>query len=198
MKALLTACAVALFVVAGATKADELFFLDAGTQIKGDSTAQGYENMIQVLSFNLGVKNSVTIGVGAGGGAGIGKASFQPIVVYKYTDIASPLLFLACTNGKAIPTVVLHAVKFVPNSEVPNYREYLTITLTKVIVSGINDNGPDQNNASQVAESVSLVCATMKMTVKTFGSDGRVTKTVTDGWDFITNRQLPGSTAPPP
>ena len=77
-------------------------------------------------------------------------------------------------------------------------QEYLTITLTNVVVSGINDTGPDQNNASQVAESLSLVCATMKMSVKSFGSAGNVLKTVTDGWDFTKNKELTGSTAPPP
>jgi|GEM_PF-3906117 len=196
MKALLITCAVALFFAVGVTKADDLFFLDAGNGYKGDSTFKGYEGLIQVLSFNLGVKNSVTFGSGTAG-AGVGKSSFSPITVYKYTDIASPLLFLACAQGTLIRgPVVLHAVRVVEGQGAP--QEYLTITLTNVVVSGINDTGPDQNNASQVAESLSLVCATMKMSVKSFGSAGNVLKTVTDGWDFTKNKELTGSTAPPP
>ena len=196
MKALLITCAVALFFVAGATKADDLFFLDAGTGYKGDSTFKGYEGLIQVLSFNLGVKNSVTMGVDAKG-VGVGKSSFSPITVYKYTDIASPLLFLACAEGTLIKgPVLLHGVRVSEGQGAP--QEYLTITLTNVVVSGLNDTGPDQNNASQVAESLSLVCATMKMSVKSFGSAGNVLKTVTDGWDFTKNKALAGSTTPPP
>lgn len=103
--------------------------------VESESTRDGFEGQIEIISFSLGASNPTSMG--SGGGAGQGKVSLTPIRFVKKTDKASPSLFQACCTGKhfATGTVVLH--KAGGNSAVP----YLKLEFEKLFIDSIDWSG---------------------------------------------------------
>src|SRR5262245_3912619 len=126
-----------------------LFFLKV-QGITGESQQPGHHDEIDVFSFKLGVSQKGVTDFG--GGAGVGKSVFLPVVVFKNVDISSAGLFLACATGKHIPKVELKAARTTANGLV----EFLTVTLTDVLVSSLNDESAESDGAKSVLESVSF------------------------------------------
>jgi type VI secretion system secreted protein Hcp len=137
--------------MAAVASGSQQFFL-ALDGIQGPSTAPGFKKQIPVLSYSWGVSNTST-GGGAGGGAG--KAVEAPFAFTMLTNIASPPLAAACFTGKHITSAVLHGVRASGKTRV----EYLTITLTDVLVSSLHQS---ENNGHQPVDTVHLLYASIK------------------------------------
>lgn len=77
-----------------------LFLKAKGSVIKGDSTQHsgGREDSIEVLYFDY----NVTTAREAGSGMATGRRQYQPILLRKRVDKATPLLFKALTNNEEI------------------------------------------------------------------------------------------------
>ena|GEM_PF-192456 len=67
-----------------------------GTDIEGDVRREKREGQIEVLSF----EHSVTTAREAGSGLATGRRQYQPLLVRKRIDKASPLLMKALTNNE--------------------------------------------------------------------------------------------------
>ena len=65
--------------------------------IKGESIDDKHKDEIEVLSFSWGVTNPGSISFAGGGG--VGKATFQDLIIVHKIDKASPLLMKACAAG---------------------------------------------------------------------------------------------------
>jgi type VI secretion system secreted protein Hcp len=94
--------------------------------IPGDTTAQGHENQIEVLSWQWGVGDDQALC-----SAAARNIPFHDLVVTKRVDKASPLLFKAVATGQHIPQVVLSLSK--TSSGKP--FDYLVITMNDVLVT---------------------------------------------------------------
>src|SRR5471030_2705785 len=99
--------------------------------ISGESTDHKHKGKTDVLAWSWGVSNSGSAHVG--GGAGAGKANVQDLSFTKYIDKCSPDLMLATCNGKHYDKAVLVVRKA---GETP--LEYLTITMTEVLVTSLS------------------------------------------------------------
>ena len=180
---------VALFIVTAAspslaqTQGSSFFVKIDG--IQGESPADGHKDEIDVFSFNLGVTQAGGNEVGAGAGAG--KSQFQPVMIYKNVDVASPALFLACATGQRIKKVELKAARRNGDS---GPQEYLTITLTDVIVAGFNDQSANGDGSQTILESISLKYAKIEISYRKQNPDGTLGDPVKAGFDLKANKKI--------
>ena len=95
--------------------------------------------LTNVVSWSLGVSNSVSVG-SAGGGAGAGKATFDDLTITKKVDASSPKLISACASGRhfADATLVVTA-----NGTTNTYKlKEVFVTSVKQSDDGSTDTNP--------------------------------------------------------
>ncbi|HXJ67085.1 MAG TPA: type VI secretion system tube protein Hcp [Actinomycetota bacterium] len=131
--------------------------------IKGESFDSAHKGEIDILSFSWGVTNTGSFATGSGGGTG--KASFQDLHFTHKVDKASPLLMLACAQGKHIPTATLTVRK--QGGKVP--LEYLKVTMEDVLVSSYQSGGA---RSGTPAGEFSLNFAKVEYSVAPISRDG--------------------------
>lgn len=102
-------------------------FLKLGT-LKGESVVKGFEDQMQILSWGWGMTQTGTMHAASGGGGG--KVDIHDLHITKHIDAASPTIALACSKGTHFDSAVLTMRKAGGTA-----LEYVTITLTDVIVS---------------------------------------------------------------
>ncbi len=157
--------------------------------IDGESTETGHVGEIDAVSFKAGVFDP-TINTVAGAGAS--RARFNPITVFKVVDKASPLLFLACANGKVFKTVTLSITHLF--NEVP--VTFFKIVLTDAIISSINVEGNENDTGDSVMEPVTLSYSKIQWSFITKNGDG-ISVPVIGGWDLRRNIALPNAPSVP-
>jgi type VI secretion system secreted protein Hcp len=122
--------------------------------LKGESVDRSHGGEIDVLAWRWGVANTGSAHVG--GGAGSGKADVQDLSFTKYVDKSTPDLLLSACNGKHWDQATLVVRK---SGETP--LEYLKITMTEVLVSGIHGGGTGGDD--RLTEEVTLNFAAVKV-----------------------------------
>jgi type VI secretion system secreted protein Hcp len=151
--------------------ADYLLKVDG---IAGESTDAKHKDEIDVLAFSWGV--SQTGGAPSGGGGGAGKAVFDDLLVVARTSKASPHLWLACASGTHIKSAILTCRRRGKASV-----EFLTVTLTDVLVSSYEVDGSDEEPAlDQFALSYGKIETKYTPVDKT----GTPQPPVSTGWDL--------------
>lgn len=145
--------------------------------IDGESTHKGHENEIELSWWNWGIENAAKPGSGGGGGAG--KATAHALAFTHRYDRASPLLAKACAQGKRLTTVTLSARKAGKGQQ-----DFLTITLSNVLVTSVSVSGDDD----EIGESVSLSYEKIQVTYKPQDAKGGLGPGVGFGWDVKTNK----------
>ncbi len=123
--------------------------------IDGESKDHKHKGEIDIHSFSWGMSQSGTFGGGGGGGAG--KVSVQDLNVMKNVDKASCKLMACCATGEHIADGLL-TVRKAGGKPV----EYLKITLTDILVTGVNWSG-SEGGGDSVNESLSLNFAKFKV-----------------------------------
>jgi type VI secretion system secreted protein Hcp len=108
--------------------------------IKGEATAKGHVDEIELHSWSFGVTNS---SIGGGSGQGAGKATFHDISLTHAFDASSPPLMQACATGKHFPKAVLTQRKAGGDQ-----LEYIKIELDEVFITGVNANGHESPSES--------------------------------------------------
>jgi type VI secretion system secreted protein Hcp len=122
--------------------------------LKGESRDKVHAGEIDVLAWSWGVSNSGSAHVG--GGAGAGKANVQDLSLTKYIDKCSPSLMLACCKGTHYTTATL-----VVRKAGGKPLEYLTITLSEVLITSVSTGG--SGGEDRLTENVSLNFAKVKV-----------------------------------
>lgn len=145
-----------------AALASDIFLSLSG--IPGESQAIRHEGWIIVNSFTEGVDRSPT-------NSG---PTFSTLNIAKQIDKASPLLALACANGKHIKTGVLDVVR----SDISQVR-FLRLKLADVTVTAFQQSGGGQ----LPEEWVSLDFATVEWTYTTIDAAGRPLADISCSWD---------------
>ena len=122
--------------------------------LKGESRDAKHKEEIDLLAWSWGVSNSGS--AHTGGGAGAGKANVQDLSFTKYIDKCSPSLLLACCKGSHYTdaTLVVRKAGGKP-------LEYLTITLSEVMVTSVSTGG--SGGEDRLTENVSLNFAKVKV-----------------------------------
>ena len=122
--------------------------------IKGESRDSKHKEEIDVLAWSWGASNSGSAHVG--GGMGAGKVNVQDLSLTKYIDKASPDILLSCCNGKHIKEATL-----VVRKAGENPLEYLTITMSDLIVTSVSTGG--SGGEDRLTENVTLNFAKVKV-----------------------------------
>jgi type VI secretion system secreted protein Hcp len=127
-------------------------FLKLGS-LKGESVVKGFEDQMQILSWSWGMTQSGTTHTASGGGAG--KVNVHDLNITHHVDAASPNLILACCKGTHFDSATLTMRKAGGTA-----LEYVTITLTDIIVSSVSCGKDDDDD--MLKETVSLNFAKFK------------------------------------
>lgn len=146
--------------------------------VKGESRDKTHKEEIDVLAWSWGMSNSGSAHVG--GGAGAGKVNVQDLSFTKYIDKSTPDLMLACCNGKHYPTATLVVRKA---GEQP--LEYLTITMTEVMVTSVSTGG--SGGEDRLTENVTLNFAKVKVDYKEQTKTGTGGATPSMAWNIAEN-----------
>src|SRR5688500_13068006 len=104
--------------------------------IEGEATDKTHKVEIEVLSLSWGESQFGHAALGAGGGAG--KVSMQDFSFTMPVSVASSKLFLACANGKHLPSALLTCRKAGETQQ-----EYLKIKMTDLLVSSYQTGGSE-------------------------------------------------------
>jgi type VI secretion system secreted protein Hcp len=141
----------------------------------GESVSRGHEKEIDILSFSWGETNEASRGHGAGGGAG--KVSMQDFHFVKKTDKSSPLLMLACANGKHFPEAVLSLRKAGGESS----EDYIKWKLSDVMCSSFQTGG---SGPDVPTDEISFNFSKIEFEYKPQNSDGTLLPAVQAGWNL--------------
>ncbi|HTN74762.1 MAG TPA: type VI secretion system tube protein Hcp, partial [Pirellulaceae bacterium] len=85
---------------------DTYMKFEGALEVKGESTAAGFEGQIEIYSFSFGASNPVSVGPGSGGLSG-GRVSISSFNVMKKTEASSTVLFTACCTGQHFDKVTV-------------------------------------------------------------------------------------------
>lgn len=149
--------------------------------IKGEARDAKHKGEIDVESFSWGVSQTGTMQKGGGGGTG--KVTVQDLTFLHRTDAASPLLLLACCNGKHLKDALLTARKA---GEDP--VEYLKIKMTDVLITSVAPSGDGAQD--HTLESVSLNFAKVEVEFTPQDEKGKPSGPVKMGWDIAENKKV--------
>jgi type VI secretion system secreted protein Hcp len=131
-------------------------------KVKGNVTADGYQDWIELESFSLGVGRGISMDVGNMANREATRPSISEITVTKQLDNASALLFQESLLGTEGVEVSIHIVQ-TGASKVEKYGSY---DLSDVLISSYSVNA---NSSSAPFESISLSFS--KITVDLQGAD---------------------------
>jgi len=156
--------------------ADMFLSLDG---IKGESADDKHKGEIDIESFSWGLAQQ---GSGnRGGGSGTGKVDVQDISITKKVDKSSPMLQLACANGKHIAKG-----KITLRKAGENPLDYLTFDLESVLVSNYQIAHTAGGN-DVPAETISLNFSKVKSEYWTQSDKGAKGENANFSWDVAKN-----------
>lgn len=148
--------------------------------IKGESRDAKHKDEIDVESFSWGMTQGGTMHKAGGGGAG--KVQVEDLTFVHRVDGASPLLWLACMQGKHIKEATLTARKAGEEA-----LEYLKIKMSEVLVKSAQPQGSGEQD--KTLESVSLNFAKVEVEFTPQGADGKPGGPVKGGFDIAANKK---------
>jgi len=153
--------------------------------IKGESTDDKHKDQVEVLSFNWGVSQRASGSASSAGSLTAERADFQPFVIVKALDMASPKLALACATGEHVKEVVLELCR--SGGDKQPYMEY---KMTDAIVTSVRPGGSGHGENVPLEEvSFSYGKIEWKYT-QTKVEGGKGSGNVAGGWDLKTNKKV--------
>jgi type VI secretion system secreted protein Hcp len=150
--------------------------------IEGEAQDDKHKNEIEVQSFSWGVSNGGTFATASGGGSK--HANFQDVHFTKYTDKASPKLFLASATGEHIKSGL---ITFRKAGTKEGQVEYMKIKLSDLLVSSYQLS--DHAGADLPQEQVSINFSKIEFEYKEQKQDGSLGGAVTAGYDLKTAKK---------
>ena len=156
----------------------------AGITLQGetrdDAMAKKSPVPFEIQEWKFAVTNTPNIG-SATGGAGAGKAKFEPFVVKKTVDTASPFCFLTCCAGGHFKTVNLFVRKAGGTAQ-QSGQVYLEFNFKLVAVSNIA-----WSHGDVPTEDITFEYGALKFQYSPQTSTGSMGTPITTQWDQITN-----------
>ena len=171
---IILAC-IGLFWNSGlAYSASDVFLKIEG--IRGESTDDAHRDEIDVLAWSW--QMSATGSSHSGGS----RAIVRPLIVTKWVDIASPLIFLALLNGSHVPDATL---VFRKAGDQP--LEYLKIKMYNVQFVNISPSGA--SGEDRLTESVALSFSRVCYEYTPQKVDGSADAAIEKCWDIEQNTE---------
>jgi type VI secretion system secreted protein Hcp len=151
--------------------------------IEGESVDDQHKNEIEILSWSWGESQT---GSATGGGGGAGKINMLDMQDFHFTmqvNKASPNLMIACATGEHVSSA-----KLICRKAGGQQREYMTWTLTDVLVSSYQAGGSEGNTVP--VEQFSLSFAKIEFEYKPQRPDGSLDSPVKVGYDLKANKKV--------
>ncbi len=164
--------------VAYAASVDYYLKLDG---VEGESKNDRHKGEIEILSYSWGLSQGGSLAASVKGGAGAGKASFQDFSFKTTTGKASPKLFLGAVEGTRAAKAVLTSSKPDKNGD------YLTITLSDVLISSFKQDG---SQSTVPVDQFSLSYSKIEFEYKATKADGSLDAPVKAGYDVKANKKI--------
>jgi len=149
--------------------------------IEGESKDSKFAKAIDVYSYSWGESQAGSAGYGGGGGTG--KVSMQDLHFVARMNTASPKLMLACCTGQHIGKAQLFCRKAGGEQQ-----EFLTITLSDLLVSGYQTGGSGGDLIPM--DNCSLNFSKIEFEYKMQDEKGVVGSPVKAGWDVKANKKV--------
>ena len=156
--------------------------------IQGPVTAKGLEGFIQVESFTSDIQRKLATQPGSVANRETSKPVFSEITLTKLVDKTTPLLFSEATVGASKSSAV---IKFISTGS--NLNEYLTLTLSNVMVSGQSlDSRPTEMNSDaqersdRPTETITLSFTKIEVKYTPYDSQNNVGSPIPAGYDLET------------
>lgn len=149
--------------------------------IDGESRDDKHKNEIDVMSWSWGETNSGDSSARGGGGAG--KVSMQDFHFVMQINKATPKLMLACATGQHVKKATL-----VCRKAGTQQQEYLTITMTDLLVSSYQTGG----SAGDVipVDQISMNFSKIEFEYKEQKETGELGSPVKAGYDLKANKKV--------
>jgi type VI secretion system secreted protein Hcp len=154
--------------------------------VEGQAEDAKHEKWIQLTSYSHSIHNETTGSQSAGGSHMGGRCQHNDIVIGKHVDGTSPMLMLACCQGKSHPKAVIELVR--SGGSGVDAIPYQKIELTDVVIKSVCPSGAEESRFP--VEAVSFSYATIKWTVTKTGKDGKPAGEIVSGWDVKKNTKL--------
>lgn len=150
--------------------------------ITGESPIPGFEEWIQILSWNWDLHQTGTTHEGLGGGAG--KAQFGDITFTHYVDASTPSLIKYCATGVHWAEASLVVRKAGGETQVESIR----MTLSNGIVTAVNTGGSSGDD--RLTESVTLNFGEFNIVQKSQLADGTEAAEKTFAFNIANNVEV--------
>jgi type VI secretion system secreted protein Hcp len=151
--------------------------------ISGESTDDKHKDWIEVLSYGWGESQMVSRTASSSGGGTAERVDMQDFSVVKSLDKASPVLALACAEGKHIKEVIIELCR-AGGDKLP-YMEY---KLGNAIISSFSVGGGGGGDAT---ESLTFNYGKIEWTyTQQKRSDGSGGGKIPAGWDLEKNKKV--------
>jgi len=150
--------------------------------VDGEAQDKSHGKDIDVLAWSWGMSQSGSTHIG--GGSGAGKVSVQDLSVTKYIDKSSPVLMMACSNGKHFKNAKLTVRKAGETA-----LEYIIIEMTDVIITSVSTGG--SGGEDRLTENITLNFGSVKLDYQPQKNDGsKDGGAIKYGWDIAANVKL--------
>jgi type VI secretion system secreted protein Hcp len=153
--------------------------------IDGESTLEGFDNCIEVLSFSHGLSQQV-LPTTSHTGRTTGRPAIQDMTVSKTLDATTPLLNYNCAKAANLGAVKLHLVRQDADAggDQENAFPYMVYEMTNTIISSVSVGG---GAGGLPVETLSLNFSKLTWTYQkqkeTTGPEGNIEQF----WDQTTN-----------
>jgi len=162
---------------------DTFIKFTGGNEVKGETTAAGMTDAIEIYSFSFGASNPTTVGSGSGG-LSAGKVSLSSFNIMKKTELSSTKLFAACCSGQHFSSALVTLRKAGGTSA--GQQVFLTYAFEDVLIESIQWSGSSGGDDTPT-ESVSVAFGSVVVSYYTQDDDSGVAKVADSAsWDQTT------------
>jgi type VI secretion system secreted protein Hcp len=151
--------------------------------LKGESQDSKHKEEIQIIGWSWEASQIGTAGVG--GGAGTGKVEHQDLLINKYVDRASPVLYQLCCQGQHIKSADLTVRKAGGEA-----LEYLILHLEDILITSYKVLGDPKMDLVPETLRLNFTRAVIHYTPQEAGGVGG--GKVSGGWDLNANVPFAG------
>lgn len=138
---------------------------------------------IQLINYSNSEEQSFNIG-SQSSGAGAGKIMFNPVAITKSVGINTPTLFFMMAAGQLFKRIDFYFyspsnIERLPNQQI--FQVTLGLAGIRTMERSSNDDG--------LVERITFDYGQQVLTYFYYDAMGKLSKTITNGWDKVTNNQ---------
>jgi len=143
--------------------------------IKGQSLVTGFKDQIEIESFQMGVRNEITVNA-SNGHRTAGRPRVDNVSLTKVLDLSSAPLYAACLKGEDFKVAILTTTRVDEGKMTPDW----VITMDNVLVAGITTGGGGNDLPM---ETLSLNYSAVKFEYKHQDEKGKAKGTAAASYD---------------